>query len=581
MKMLKALLVVIVILLSPVYAISSDFGYMRISLIEGDVQINTPESGEWGYASINEMLQEGDQIWVPLGGRVELQLNAGTYIRLDQNSALQILSMDSNASQFYLSQGNVYVYYKTRGKGIIQIDTPDVSTRAFDMAILRIDMSHEYTDVAVYKGYVDTENRVGNKRVYANEVLSLGWDTNGEVSPIGPPDDWENWNKARNNRIFATKGESLRYLPEALNAYSYDFDSSGRWVQVPEYGYVWTPTVVVGANWSPYREGRWIWRGGDYVWVAYEPWGWAPYHYGRWSFVARVGWCWVPPDRGEVFWGPGYVGWVRTADYVAWVPLAPGETYYGRGHYGRDSVNITNININQVRVTNIYKNVHVNNGVTVVNSSTFATASPKIVNVNQNIIRQKIFVKNNISVGAPAIKPTKSSLFVSGKQIPQAQLPPQSVQNLKMKELKQSRLFIKEPDKSVLNPGGKSNQLPVRTVETPRSPGKGRPMIKQGLPEEKAKPIAPENGPAPKVDRPQVRPEKKMVVPEGGPGPKVDRPQVRPEKKMVVPENGPAQKVDRPQVRPEKKSLIREGDHAPNGETTPDGVFRKGQKKEE
>jgi len=188
-------------------------------------------------------------------------------------------------------------------------------------------MSDRYTDVSVYKGYVETENQIGNTRVNAGSMVSLGQNTNGEVAPMGPPDEWERWNKGRNDRIYVSGGNSSRYLPAELRVYSYDFDSSGRWVQDREYGYVWTPTIVIGVSWSPYRDGRWIWRGDDYVWVGYEPWGWAPYHYGRWSFRANIGWFWVPPIAREVYWSPGYVGWVRTNDYVAWVPLAPGEIY--------------------------------------------------------------------------------------------------------------------------------------------------------------------------------------------------------------------------------------------------------------
>ena len=270
-------------------------------------------------------------------------------------------------------------------------------------------------------------------------------------------------------------------------------------MHVPDYGYVWTPTVVVGASWSPYRDGRWIWRGGDYVWVGSEPWGWAPYHYGRWSFGVNIGWFWVPPVAREVYWSPGYVGWVRTADYVAWVPLAPGEIYYGRGNYGRHSVNITNVNINQVNITNVYRNVNVNNGVTIVNRNTFATASPRIVNVNQSVIQQKIFTKNNFSVGTPAIKPTRESYFASTRTISQAKLPPQAVRNIQIKQLKQSRPFIKEADKSVLNPGIKPKTLPVNTVTTPRTPGKGKPMIQQVKPEEKGKAAVPQGVPAAEV----------------------------------------------------------------------------------
>jgi len=567
MKILKTVMIAAALLLLPVYAFSSNFGYMRISLAEGDVQIKTPDAEDWGYASINIPLAEGDQVWVPQGGRAELQLNTGTYIRLDSNSALQILSMDKDSSQFYLSQGHAYIFYDAPRGSVIQIDTPDASTRAFDRAIFRIDMSdqYQYTDISVYKGYVEAENEAGKTRINAGQmVFSLGQNTNGEVAPLGPSDEWERWNKMRNDNIFARRDRgSSRYLPAELRAYSYDLDTYGRWVQVPDYGYVWTPTVV-GVSWSPYRNGRWIWWGGDYVWVAYEPWGWAPYHYGRWSFIINIGWCWVPPVASEVYWSPGYVGWVRTVDYVAWVPLAPGEIYYGRGYYGRNSVNITNVNIKQVNITNVYKNVYINNGVTVVNRKTFNTHSPTVVNVNKNIIQKKIFVKNNMSAGAPDIKPTKASYFPSGKTIPPSKLPPQHVRNQQIKELKQSRRLIKEQGKSVINPGAKPKTLPLKTVATPRTPGKGKPMIQRVKPE--GKPGVSEGGPAPRVER-QIKPsEKRTVAPEGGPAPRGER-QIKPsEKRTAAPEGGPAPRGER-QIKPsEKRTAAPEGGPAPRGQ---------------
>jgi hypothetical protein len=536
MKILEAVMIATVLFLVPAYALSADLGYMRISLIEGDVQIKTPDAGDWGYASINTPIAEGDQIWAPQSGRIELQLNSGTYIRLSENSALQILSLDNDSSQFYLSQGYAYIYFGAPGGSIIQVDTPDASTRAFDQAIFRIDMSEQYTDVAVYKGYVETENNVGKTRINAGQMVSLGQNTNGELAPMGPSDDWETWNKTRNDRIFAKRGASSSYLPAELSAYSYDFDNSGRWVNVPEYGNVWTPTVSDRGRWSPYRDGRWTRRGDDYVWVASEPWGWAPYHYGRWSFGANIGWFWVPPVAREAHWGPGYVGWVRTADYVAWVPLAPGETYYGRGNYGRNSVNITNVNINRVNITNVYKNVYVNNGVTVVNRNTFATGSPKVVNINQNIIQQKIFTKNNISVGTPAIKPTRASYFSSDRSVPAAKRPPLAIRNVRITQLKQSRPFIKEADKSVLNPGIKPKTLPVNTVTTPRTPGKGKPTIRQVKPAEKEKAAVPQKVPMGRAEKQQVKPVEKGKAPvlQGGPTGRAEKQQVKPAEKKPV-----------------------------------------------
>jgi hypothetical protein len=594
MKILKTVMISTMLLFVPAYAFSAELGYMRVSLIEGDVQIKTPDAGEWGLASINGPLAEGDQVWTPQGSRAELQLNNWTYIRLDQDSALQILSMGRDSSQFYLSQGHAYVFYDAPGGSVIQIDTPDASVRSFSRSIFSIDVADQYSSVAVFKGYVNTENRGGSTRINAGQVLSLGQDTNGEVAPLGPADEWEEWNNNRNQEIQARQDGDSRYLPAELRAYSADLNDNGRWVSVPEYGYVWTPTVFVGENWSPYKKGRWIWRGGDYVWVASEPWGWAPYHYGRWAFVASVGWCWVPPIAGDVYWSPGYVGWVRTPNYVAWVPLAPGERYYGRGNYGRNSVNITNVNINQVNVTNVYRNVSINNGVTVVNSNTFNTGSPTIVNVNNNnIIQQNIFVKNNISVGAPDIKPAKGSYFVSTRQVPAAKLPPQPVRNVRIGELKQSRPLIREPDKSVLNRGEKPRTLQVTTVDKPKTPNRERPLLKNNQPAAKAGPGVP-GAPGPRGDRNQVQTlEKGKSGTPAGPAPKAERPQFQPKEnnQVGVPEThgprgdrtqvptlergksvapaGPAPKAERQQFQPGVNKQVGVPEtHGPRGDRT-------------
>ena len=563
MKVLKIVLIAAVLLLLPVYVFSSELGYLRISLLEGDVQIKTQDAGDWGLASINGPLEEGDQLWVPEGGRLELQLNTGTYIRLDQDSAIEILFMDKSSSQFYLSQGHAYLNYNAPEGNVIQVDTPGASTRAFSKATFRIDIPDDYTEVAVYSGNVETENQIGKTSINAGEMLSLSQNTNGEVSPIGSPDEWEDWNKTRDDRVYAGREVTSGYLPPELREYSYDLDSYGKWVDVPEYGRCWTPTGAVGANWAPYSEGRWIWRGGDYVWVAYEPWGWAPYHYGRWAFAPNVGWFWVPPAAGAVYWGPGYVGWVRTADYVAWVPLAPGEIYYGRGYYGPHSVNITNININQVRINNVYKNVHYHHGVTVVTRNTFATGSHKIAHLDQNIIQQKIFVRNNISIGTPAIRPSKASYGMSAKTVPAAKLPPDRIRTLQVKELKQSRPFIREPHKSVLHPGSKPAPLPLKTIPTPKTRGKRKNVTEPGHPAAKGELRVPTHGPVQKEEGRIAIPEKRLV-PDGHPGPKGER-DIKLHEQMRAPESRPSMRDERRITIPEKR-LVPDGHPGPKGE---------------
>ena len=492
MKAAKIILLAMAVLLLPAYAHAS-LGIARIRFLEGDVQVRTPEAGEWMPAAVNTPLDEGDELWVPEGARAELQLSSGTSIRLDRNSALEILTLEKTSSQFYLSDGRVYVDHNAGRGDVIQIDTPESSVRAYDRSVFRVDVSEQFADVSVFSGSVDAEGTDGKTRVNAGRNLTLGDGRYAELAPVGERDEWENWNRER-DRHTASRGDSYLNLPDELRSYSADFDDGGRWVKVGAYGTVWAPRATP-REWAPYRTGRWTWRGGDYVWVSYEPWGWAPYHYGRWAFAPAIGWFWVPPPRGEVYWGPGYVGWVRTADHVAWVPLAPRETYYGYGDYGPHSVNIRKVNIAQINITNItYQNVRVNNGVTIINRNTFVTGRPETVNVKQNV-----FLTEKISIGRPDIKPERASFAPVMKVIEPAKLPPPRVNKIEVKALKQERRLEKEQSKSVINRDAPAKALVVKTVDQPKSQAE-KAKERQQTKVEKGKTQEPAGAPASKFE---------------------------------------------------------------------------------
>ncbi len=557
------------LLLFPPYSEAGPLGAIRVDLVEGDVQVKIADTGEWVPASANMPLVEGDELWVPEAARAGLQTTSGHYVRLDEETALQILRMDDDSYQFHLAEGRVYVLNRAPNRSLLQFDTPDASIRSFGNARFGIDIPGGETDISVFRGSVQAENDGGTTTVRAGNMLAAGADGYAELSPVSPPDDWQRWNAQRDRMVLA-RGRSYAYLPAELRAYSSDFDGGGRWVNVPEYGYCWTPTVVAFDDWAPYRHGRWVWRGGDYVWVGYEPWGWAPYHYGRWAFAADVGWIWVPPARGDVYWAPGYVGWVRTGDHVAWVPLAPRETYYGYGNHGRYSTNITNVNITQVQVTNVYRNVNVTNSITVVNQTTFITGRPSTV--DRNVVRnaREDFARHrNIVVGRPPIKPVGTSYIPVVRAIPEARRPPAAVRNIDAKELRKSRPMVTEQNRSAFRPQGKPVPLEVRKVETPRPAGEKSRERRQVPPMERRGP-APSQG---RPERPQPPPEKvKPVVPPPAASPveqrvtpkeaeprakgRPERPQPPPEKvKPVVPPPGAPpveQRVTPREAKPER-----------------------------
>jgi hypothetical protein len=586
MKIVKVILLVLAVLLLPRYADALDLGSVRISFLEGDVQMRTTEAGDWVPAAVNTPLDEGDELWVPEGGRMEFQLNTGTSVRLDQNSALQILTLERTSSQFYLSEGHMYVDYNAPRGNVIQFDTPVSSLRSYDRSVFRVDVPDQFTDVSVFRGWVDAEGRDGNTRVNAGRTLTLGG-REAELAPIGRPDDWQNWNTERDRR-FASRGDSYRYLPEELRVYSSDLDDSGRWVQVPEYGYVWTPRSV-STDWAPYRTGRWMWRGGDYVWVGSEPWGWTPYHYGRWAHAARIGWFWIPPPQREVYWGPGYVGWVRTRDHVAWVPLAPSEVYYGYGNYGPNSVDIRKRNIREINITKItYRNVQVNNSVTVINNNTFVTGRREAVNVRENP-----FLTEKINIGRPDIKPERASFAPVVKIIEPARLPPQQVNRIALKELKQERRLVKEQNQSVINKGEPVKNLAVKAVEQPKSPAekvqerrqtqleKGKTGAAVESPREKAEeksasPTEPSETKETKGRR-QPSPEQAIKQPESAREKVQERQQTQMEKgKSAAPVESPRVKGEEksasPSVATETKETRGRKSPAPVSETKPEST---------
>jgi len=94
----------------------------------------------------------------------------------------------------------------------------------------------------------------------------------------------------------------------------------GRWIDYPEYGYVWCPDE--GSDFRPYStNGHWVWSDDyEWMWVSDYNWGWAPFHYGRWFYDDIYGWLWMPGYE----WSPAWVAWRTGGDYYGWAPLRPG-----------------------------------------------------------------------------------------------------------------------------------------------------------------------------------------------------------------------------------------------------------------
>ena len=480
-----------VLLALPTWSLASAIGPARVSYLNGEILFRSPDAEEWLPATVNTPLDEGDALWCPNDSRVEIQLPDGSIVRLDGGSQLDLLANEDGFMHLHLASGHLYLRTaQVTRENSLQIDSDDTTVLPSARTRLRIDMlPNRLEDVAILKGSAYVEGNGDRTQVRAGEHILLE-EGHSEILSLAPADSWELWNLDR-DLAQSRSGKANSYLPEELRGHAAELDANGRWVNVPEYGMVWRPTVLFSGEWAPYRSGRWIWKDDDYVWLSAEEWGWVPYHYGRWTVVSGLGWCWVPPVRGDVYWGPGYVGWYRTGSQIGWTPLAPGEPFYSHRNYGRNSINITNITINSNTV--VYRNRSYRGGVTVLPQNDFLSGRSAVQQSSRNSSPSV-----SVSVGSPRIQPLRETRMPIVRQTPPRVAPPR-IEHRDSRELRERFPRVAPapaPDRrrpqaapAASLPAPPSNRTPqVREKQLPHSvaPGERPPRQEQHQPQSTA-----------------------------------------------------------------------------------------------
>ena len=289
-------------------------GVGRVSLIHGDVTMQRGDSGDWVDAKLNTPLVAGDKVATGPDARAEIQLDYADVLRLADNANATIADLTRDRMQVQVGLGLADFSQLRDSNANIEIDTPNVAIRPLRPGVYRIQVnSSTETEVIVREGEAEVTTPQGSTRVQSGQLITVEGTTNPEYQTVSAPgkDDWDRWNSDRDSRI--SRAESWRYTNRYYTG-SQDLDDYGHWVDVPDYGRVWSPAV--GPGWAPYSDGNWVWEPYyGWTWVSYEPWGWAPYHYGRW-FLYGSSWCWWP--------GPVYAAY-----RPIWAPASDSATSAG------------------------------------------------------------------------------------------------------------------------------------------------------------------------------------------------------------------------------------------------------------
>jgi len=136
--------------------------------------------------------------------------------------------------QFYSEGGDLYINYKGDYKILLQIDSPTVTIRAYDNAKFRVDIFDDGdTDITVVEGSVIMIDKGFKVTLKENEKASFNEEELLGKVKLYSFDEWEKWN-INKDKVFSNIPKSIRYLPDELHPYAYDFDNNGVWVNVKE-----------------------------------------------------------------------------------------------------------------------------------------------------------------------------------------------------------------------------------------------------------------------------------------------------------------------------------------------------------
>ncbi|HXF14481.1 MAG TPA: DUF6600 domain-containing protein [Terriglobales bacterium] len=295
----KLLLVAIFAMVASISAMAdSHVRIVRLSYIEGGVQISRGAGGAYEKAIVNLPITEGARIKTS-DGRAEVEFEDGSTLRIVADSTVefpQLSLRDSGAkvSEVKVTSGTAYVNFTGTKNDEFSVDFDNKKIALARAAHLRIILGDEDSSLAVFKGLVQVDSPSGTIEVKKNQTISFDLDTNQyKVAKEIEETPYDSWDDQQNEY-------HTRYAAKSYNSYSpyaygtTDLSYYGNFFNAPGYGMMWQP-YLAGAGWDPFMDGAWAFNPGfGFGWVSAYPWGWTPYHSGAWVFLPGYGWAWQP-----------------------------------------------------------------------------------------------------------------------------------------------------------------------------------------------------------------------------------------------------------------------------------------------
>ncbi len=279
---------------------------VRLSNVVGSVQILAGTETQFSQAYPNMPLMQGSTLKTGDDGRVEVQLEDGSMIRLTPNSsvAMTVLGRDSagnSKTEVDVLTGLSYIEMKgtANQRFVVHFNGNEVISAA--PVKFRVNLDANPVEFAVLDGSAHLSNGTAYAvDVHMNETVRFdpGDSTRYLLAQGVDPDSWDQWNVDRDQAMNQMAARETREAIGSGNAGAAgmsDLDYYGNWYSSNGTSF-WVPDGA-GAGWDPYGSGYWGNYGGSagYVWISGYPWGWLPYRCGSWNYFNSFNqWGWTP-----------------------------------------------------------------------------------------------------------------------------------------------------------------------------------------------------------------------------------------------------------------------------------------------
>ncbi len=304
------LLAVCVLLALPAVA-DSQARIVRLSDVQGTVQIDKNTGLGFENAFLNLPITQGTELKTLDNGRAEVEFEDGSTLRLAPHSNVQFSTLGLSDAGKHLSvinlvEGMAYVDWLGKSGDEFSLNFSREKISLDHAAHFRVDTSTEVANLAVFKGDVEVEGPAGKLMVSKNKTATFDA-ANDDKSNLAnnieetPLDSWDKEAVAYHDQYAKNNSSPYGYGAADMGYY-------GAYSNVPGYGMMWQP-YFTGVGWDPFMDGAWSWYPGyGYMFASAYPWGWMPYQYGNWMFVPGFGWMWQPGGWGNWLGVPRYTG---------------------------------------------------------------------------------------------------------------------------------------------------------------------------------------------------------------------------------------------------------------------------------